>query len=210
MVEPCRIGGVGFVTRGRLGLQNLRRDYNMRAVKFALLGLALLVAMPLLAQDKSLVDVDGTYTVTRVTAGGPPEYFHGGNGGLVYNLGDYWGIAGDFGGGHDGDKFFSGSTVTYLGGLKLHTNTKWDLFGEGLLGGAHISITPTGGTNVSRNAFAWKLGGGLDYSVTPSVSLRLFQVDYLGTHFGGKFSKNDTQNNLQASVGIVFHFGSRK
>lgn len=183
----------------------------MRAVKFALLGLALLVAMPLLAQDnKSQADVSGTYTVTRVTAGGPPEYFHGGNGQLVYNLGDYWGLAGDFGAGHDGDKFFTANVVTYMGGVRLHTNTKWDLFGEGLLGGAHIGITPTGGKNVTRNALAWKLGGGLDWNVTPSIGLRLIQVDYLGTHFGGKFSNNDIQNNLQVAVGVVFHLGSRK
>jgi opacity protein-like surface antigen len=186
----------------------------MKAVKATLLGLALLVAMPLLAQDtKSVADVSGTYTVTRVTAGGAPEYFHGGNGQLVYNLGDYFGLEGDFGGGHDGDKFFSGNVVTYMGGLRAHTNTRWDLFAEGLLGGAHISLTPTGGKTFSSNAFAWKLGGGLDYRVTPMISLRLIQADYLGTKFNaGKngFGKNNTQNSLQLAVGVVFHFGSRR
>jgi opacity protein-like surface antigen len=187
----------------------------MKAVKVTLLGLALLIAMPLLAQDtQSVVDASGTYTVTRITAGGAPEYFHGGNGTLIYNLGNYLGVVGDFGAGHDGDTFFSGTTVTYLGGARIHTNTRWDLFAEGLLGGAHISITPTGGNTVSKNAFAWKLGGGLDYRLTPMISIRLIQADYLGTRFNnGKnngFGNSNTQNNLQVAAGVVFHFGSRK
>jgi opacity protein-like surface antigen len=183
----------------------------MKAVKVTLLGLALLIAMPLLAQDtQSVVDASGTYTVTRITAGGAPEYFHGGNGTLIYNLGNYLGLVGDFGAGHDGDTFFSGTTVTYMGGARVHTNTRWDLFGEALLGGAHISITPTGGKTFSNNAFAWKLGGGLDYRLTPMISVRLIQADYLGTRFGNKFSNNSTQNSLQLAAGFVFHFGSRK
>jgi opacity protein-like surface antigen len=186
----------------------------MKAVKVTLLGLALLIAMPLLAQDtQSVVDASGTYTVTRITAGGAPEYFHGGNGQFVYNLNNYFGLVGDFGAGHDGDTGFSATTVTYLGGLRAHTNTRWDLFAEGLLGGAHISITPTGGNTFTNNAFAWKLGGGLDYRLTPMISIRLLQADYLGTRFSnGKngFSNSNTQNNLQLAAGFVFHFGSRK
>ncbi len=65
--------------------------------------------------------------------------------------------------------------------------------GQSLVGPAH------------RNAFADAIGVGLDVKAAKYVSLRLFQIDYLGTKF--RDGHNNQQNNLRLSGGIVLRLG---
>jgi len=77
-----------------------------------------------------------------------------------------------------------------------------DHHGQVLFGGIHSSFGVTGGTSGSANAFGMKLGGGLDWNVSPKFGVRLGQFNYDFSHFGGQ-----TQNNFDYSAGAVFHFG---
>jgi hypothetical protein len=49
------------------------------------------------------------------------------------------------------------------------------------------------------------VGGGLDLKVSPNVALRLFQADYLMTHFS-----DARQDNIRLSAGIVIRIGKKK
>lgn len=68
-------------------------------------------------------------------------------------------------------------------------------FAEVLIGG-----TTFGGAGASQNAFAMQFGGGLDVN-RQRWGLRVVEVDYLYSHFGGQ-----GQNNVQISSGLLFHF----
>jgi opacity protein-like surface antigen len=134
------------------------------------------------------------------------EYQHlsGGNGchglglNLAYNLNDWLGGVGDFGvcrvsGLPSG---VSAHNYNYLFGPKVTYRNfgKWNPFAQVLLGGQHL------GTNSgSANSFAMTLGGGVDYQYNDRFSLRLLQVEYLYTHFGGT-----TQNNARIEAGLVY------
>jgi opacity protein-like surface antigen len=48
------------------------------------------------------------------------------------------------------------------------------------------------------------LGGGADYKWNEHIAIRVIQVEYLYTHFGGA-----RQNNARIEAGIVFRFGGR-
>ncbi len=58
---------------------------------------------------------------------------------------------------------------------------------------------PNVASNVGRSIAA---GGGYDLPFRQRYSIRVFQVDWVNTHTYGV-----TQNNIRASVGLVFHFG---
>ena len=103
--------------------------------------------------------------------------------------------------------------ATFLGGARYTPH--WRLahgtvqpFAEAMAGIAHASGSLVTGQNPSVSnagaAFAGLGGGGLDMTVTPRVSFRLIEADYLPTTF--KNSVNDHQNNLRLSAGVVLKF----
>ena len=119
---------------------------------------------------------------------------------LAYNFNDWLGGVGDFGycketglssgvTAHDFNYMF-GPRVTYRNYGKLNP------FGQVLFGGQHL------GTNgPSFNSFALILGGGVDYKYNDRFHIRLIQVEYLRTHFGGT-----GQNNARIEAGLVYTF----
>ncbi len=74
-----------------------------------------------------------------------------------------------------------------------------------LLGGAHASGTLAGTPGHSSNAFAFRVGGGLDAPLKGALTLRVVQADYLLTLFPNQV--NDRQNIVQLSAGLVYRFG---
>jgi hypothetical protein len=74
---------------------------------------------------------------------------------------------------------------------------KFRPFAEFLIGGAHVTLNNSGGSNTS---FATATGGGLDYKIIKLIAWRL-QGDYVNTRFFGT-----SQNNLRISTGIVVRF----
>ena len=54
------------------------------------------------------------------------------------------------------------------------------------------------------NHFAMTAGGGVDYSLTKIVAIRLFQAEYYMTKFPDGL--NNRQDNIRIAAGIVFRF----
>lgn len=156
------------------------------------------------AQDAPKVEVFGGYSYMHFSVGNglPGSNFNGGSGSVSFNVNNWLGIVGDFGGYHTGSFVAgpSGSVITYLFGPKIaFRREKVTPFVQALFGGAHLSA---GGT---LNGFATALGGGFDYNATPHLGIRVIQAEYLLTkiNFGGPFT---SQNNVRVSAGVVFRF----
>ena len=81
-------------------------------------------------------------------------------------------------------------------------------FGEVLVGMVHSSgsLVNGGTANVSNAsaAFATNLGGGVDINTGSHINLRLLEADYLLTTVDN--GKNNIQNNLRLSGGVVWKF----
>jgi hypothetical protein len=88
--------------------------------------------------------------------------------------------------------------LSYGGGVRIGSQrARWEPFAHVLAGGAHVQPQTAGN---SRNAFMVEAGGGADYLWRPRISFRA-EGDYVRTTFF-----KQSQNNFQASLGIVFHF----
>lgn len=145
-----------------------------------------------------------SYLFTSVGAGFKSTNFNGGTGSVAFNVNNWLGVVGDFGGYHTGN--FAGThgsvnIISYTFGPKFaYRADKFTLFTQSLFGGAHASSNGTG-----INAFAMALGGGADVNVTPNIAIRAIQAEYVLTRFN--FGVNPaSQNNLRVSVGVVFKF----
>ncbi len=82
---------------------------------------------------------------------------------------------------------------------------KFEVFGEGLVGDARgtNSIFPTPVGVVSDiDAFALQVGGGLNLHLSPKVSVRAVQADWIRTQFPN--GTTDVQNSLRLGAGLVF------
>jgi opacity protein-like surface antigen len=119
---------------------------------------------------------------------------------LSYNLNDWVEAEGGVSTGF-APRIFQNEHIKYLdymAGVRLgpHRDTisPW---AHVLVGGAHL--LPQTADN-SKNSFAMKAGIGADYRLSEVLSVRV-EADWLRTQF---FS--DTQNDFQASTGVVVHF----
>ncbi len=152
-------------------------------------------------------EVSATYSFVRDFAGGPGSNLHGGSASVAGNIGSSLGLVGDLGGYKVSGlpSGFSGTEVTYLFGPRLsYRADRVTPFVQVLFGGAHVSAA-FAGSSASANSFAMTAGGGLDIKATEHVGIRLFQVEYLLTRFGG-----DRQNNGRFSTGLVFRLGRKR
>ncbi len=155
-----------------------------------------------LAQDDSKLDVFGGYSYMHVSPGSglPGASTNGWEAQATGNLTDHLGATADFDG-HYGDVFgIGGHDYNFLFGPTLfHRMDKVTPFAHLLFGGSHA-----GAAGFSETAFAWALGGGIDWNVRPTIAVRVGQLDYLSTHFA-----STTQNNFRYSAGVVFRFGGQ-
>src|SRR6266436_9364000 len=137
------------------------------------------VAGSAMAQDYPKGEVAGNYAYIRVNPGGGVSSIdcHGGGGSGAYSLNNYLGVVGEF----------SGCKWTGIGGASVHTFTylfgprvtyrgygRLEPFGEALFGGAHTSASG-GGATITDNAFAFAIGGGVDYKWKRNLAIRLGQ-----------------------------------
>jgi opacity protein-like surface antigen len=74
---------------------------------------------------------------------------------------------------------------------------KWEPWMHAIVGGAHEQPQTVGN---GKNAFAFQVGGGVDYVFNPRFAGRL-EGNYIRSYF---FSQ--AQNNYQLGAGIVIHF----
>ena len=161
-------------------------------------------------------------------------YLHGGSTSVAYNFNRYVGLVADFGG-YDNSRLTlftptgsrtvdsNGSAYTYAFGPRFSYRRyeRFTPFVQALFGAAHASsvtvsgcagdpsCTPLG----SENAFATMLGAGFDIKISHHIALRLFEGDFLLTHFNNPVSTGGQvegwQKNVRFSTGIVFRFGGR-
>ena len=90
-------------------------------------------------------------------------------------------------------KMFVGAGGFRIGGRRA----RWEPFGHALVGGGHLQVQTAYG---SRNSLMALAGVGVDFRVHARLSLR-GEADWLYSQF---FSQS--QNNVQAVGGVVFHF----
>jgi outer membrane protein with beta-barrel domain len=166
-----------------------------------LLALVLWATIPAFAQDSSQFDIFGGYSYLHVSPGSgfPGANTNGWEAQATGNLNEYVGVTADFDGhygsvfgvgGHD-YKFLFGPTLSYRA-------DKLTAFAHVLFGGSHV-----GSRGFSDTAFAWALGGGVDWNWKKRLAIRLGQFDYLPTYHG-----STTQNNFRYSAGVVFRVGT--
>jgi len=90
-------------------------------------------------------------------------------------------------------KYFGGGGGFRVGGRR----NRFEPWAHGLIGGAHLQPQTAGN---SRNALAAQAGIGLDFRINSRFSVR-GETDWVYTTFF-----NQTQNNFQAALDVVFHF----
>jgi len=159
-------------------------------------------------------------------------YLHGGSTSVAYNFNRYLGLVADFGGfdnskltllGPTGSETVNsdGTAYTYVFGPRLSYRRYERItpFAQALFGGVHASsVTISGCTGSSictplgsDNSFATMLGAGFDLKISRHIAWRVFQGEFLLTHFKNPLSTNgeerDWQKNVRFSTGIVFRFG---
>lgn len=159
-------------------------------------------------------------------------YLHGGSTSVAYNFNRYVGLVADFGG-FDNSRLtlFSttgsqtvdanGSAYTYAFGPRFsyRRHERFTPYFQALFGGVHASPVTISGCSGSPsctplgsdNAFVTMLGTGIDVKISHHVALRLFEADFLLTHFKNSLSTDGEQRgwqkNARFSTGIVFRFG---
>jgi opacity protein-like surface antigen len=182
----------------------------------------LALCLPLAASAQEVApkaEIFGGYSYVRADTGDTgldSISAHGFNTSLAGNITKHIGIVGEFSRFTTSQSFtdpilggitFDSNVVTYLFGprITLHRG-KAEPFVHALFGGARESDKVSGGLvdQLTENAFAFALGGGLDVKVNDNFAIRVAQVDYLGDKLGGQ-----TANNFRYSVGIVIRLGKR-
>jgi outer membrane immunogenic protein len=195
----------------------------MKRVSTLLAGVVLLAALASFgassaaAQEPAKFDLFGGYSYMygNVVVTGQGINLNGGGGSFAYNYNKWLGLVFDLTANYQGNVASTGrnlNVTTYLFGPRIswRKNEKLTPFGQILLGGGHGGGTLyTAGPSPlgTQNAFAMTLGGGLDWKVQPSISVRLFDAEYLRTQFNN--GVNFSQNSFRLSTGVVFHFGKR-
>jgi opacity protein-like surface antigen len=182
-----------------------------------LAALASFGASSVQAQEPPKFDLFGGYSYMygNVVVTGQGINLNGGGGSFAYNYNKWLGLVFDLTANYQGNVASTGrnlNVTTYLFGPRIswRKNEKLTPFGQILLGGGHGGGTLyTAGPSPlgTQNAFAMTLGGGVDWKVQPSISVRLFDAEYLRTQFNN--GVNFSQNSFRFSTGVVFHFGKR-
>lgn len=143
------------------------------------------------------------------------------NGVLLSGSGDFnphWGVKLELGYSRNFDAFQSGHTadmVTYMGGPVVYPirRPRYNVYAELLLGGARETGVnfEADGTLIRGfvNRFAWAGGGGLQYNLSPSWSLRA-GADYLRSTFFNQNVVPQGHSNLRTSLSFVYTFGRRE
>jgi opacity protein-like surface antigen len=179
----------------------------------SLLACAAFFAANAKAQDAEKIDLYAGYSYLRANPSSNTLGsfgLNGGNASLAYHVTPWLSAVADFGGYTNSDVFHSGSSgtaSTYLFGPRVSFRHIWRVhpFVEALFGAAHGNSSLFDASQ-SHNAFAAAVGGGFDFRLSHHWSLRPLEVDYLPTRFPEATFGRQTQDNLRASTGIVFHF----
>lgn len=124
----------------------------------------------------------------------------------------------DFGYSRTFDAFHTGHSadlMTYMAGPVFYAvrRPKMYVYGELLLGAARqtgVNFEDNGQMVLGyANEFAWAGGGGIQYEIVPSFSVRV-GADYLRTSFFNSNVVVQGQTNLRSSIFLVYTFGAHR
>ena len=173
----------------------------MKRLMVMLVAVVVLAPASLWAQDPPKAEVFGGFSVLHI-GGDESESITpvGWQASLAGNINPKMGIVADFGGAYkDGLKVH-----TYMGGLRYnHRAEKVTPFVHAMLGGARA-----GDEGGSINGFSLGFGGGLDYTATDRVNIRIVQFDWLPTRFSEGGVSAWQNNVIRFGFGIVFKTGA--
>jgi opacity protein-like surface antigen len=133
------------------------------------------------------------------------------------DLNRHFAIKTEFGYSRTFDAFHTGHSadlMTYMAGPVFYAvrRRKVSVYGELLLGAARqtgVNFENNGQMVLGyANEFAWAGGGGVQYEIVPSVSVRV-GADYLRTSFFNSNVVVQGQTNLRSSIFLVYTFGAR-
>ena len=184
----------------------------------ALLFLSI-ASVDLMAQTQPYNEIalDYTYLHTNAPPGGCGCFsMNGGSGSYAYYMGPQLAWVIEVGAVHAAKVDASGLDLTltsYLGGPRFYyrrSHARFVPYGQVLLGAVRATggLAPanSGGAS-SSTVFGSTLGGGVEFNINRTITLRVAQVDYFVTTFYNKV--DDHQNNLRISTGVAYHFGKR-
>ena len=117
----------------------------------------------------------------------------------AYNFHKNFGLAAELGGVYGSGNGRSFNLHDILVGPRVTLRgEQWSPFAHFMIGGGVASASGIG----SGSGFMFAAGGGLDYSLSKTLSFRVAQVDYVALTGGG------TANSVRAQTGVVFKFGN--
>jgi opacity protein-like surface antigen len=132
------------------------------------------------------------------------------------DLNRHFAIKTDFGYSRTFDAFHTGHSadlMTYMAGPVFYAvrRRKVSVYGELLIGAARqtgVNFENNGQIVLGyANEFAWAGGGGVQYEIVPSFSVRV-GADYLRTSFFNSNVVVQEQTNLRSSIFLVYTFGA--
>ena len=113
------------------------------------------------------------------------------------------------------DTNYHADLLTYMAGPVFYPirRRKFSVYTQLLLGGARqtgVNFDASGATSTGWvNRLAWAAGGGVQYRLTSSFSVRL-GADYMRTSFFNSNNAIEGQNNVRSAVSLVYTFGERR
>jgi opacity protein-like surface antigen len=99
--------------------------------------------------------------------------------------------------------------ITYMFGPQIYPlgHHRFTPFAHVLFGGSYFTFPLPADDGFTDNAFAFAIGGGLDWRATQHIAVRLGQFDYeQDRNFGGGTTGNPLQNNFKYKAGVIFSF----
>jgi hypothetical protein len=166
-------------------------------------------------QDNTKVDVFGGYSYASIDVNdlGDRQSANGWEASVSGNMNRWFAIEGGISG------YYKGYDLSNLGLGDLHARLTDYFYGGGprfnfrpvfvhaLFGADRVSVGSSG-VSVSQNKFATAVGGGIQFPILRKMSLR-GSVDYVLTRHNLLEDTSFKQNNIRASVGLVYSFGGR-
>jgi len=172
----------------------------------------LLLSLTARAQETPAWELSGGYSYLEANLNGTRFHLNGGTGSATENLNNWFGGRVEFNG-YQGNEAITVSgqttvysvnaeTITYGPVFSYRKFSRITPFGHVQVGAVHGSTNYLG---ISQSAYKFAIapGAGLDFALNRRTVIRV-DGEYLVTRFLGL-----TQENLNASVGIVVRFGNR-
>jgi len=160
--------------------------------------------------------------IPRFEVGANYNYFHanappgkcgcfslnGGSGTILMNVTPVWAAVADIAVAHANQVDNTSQNITiinYLFGARYtrRNSSRFTPYGEALFGGAKEDVNFQ--FTINRNSFGLAAGGGVKAQLKRRWGLTIAQFDYVYTQIPN--AKNDRQNNIRVSTGIIYNFG---